>query len=68
MTMPEPFLKGRFNLFETPIGGFHLSYRVDGEEEDRHMEIPPVIAEMMQGKVHPIKALRMLTGGKIPGV
>lgn len=61
MSLPEPFLKGRFNLYETPDGGYHLSYLPDGETETRHMEIPGKAVKfaesMANAKLNPFKFL-----------
>lgn len=43
---PEPLARGRFSVYETPQGGLHLAYRVDGEAEDRHAEIPSAVIKM----------------------
>jgi hypothetical protein len=43
---PEPAMKGRFNLFETPDGGIHIAYTKDeeykqeGEPEILHIDVP----------------------------
>jgi hypothetical protein len=59
--LPEPFLKGRFNLYETPEGGYHLAYIPDGETETKHMEIPAMAVKTArlaaEGKLNPFKAL-----------
>ncbi len=59
--LPEPFLKGRFNIYETAEGGYHLAYLADGETETRHMEVPPMAVRMArmaaEGKLNPIKAM-----------
>lgn len=62
---PEPIMKGRFNLFETPQGGFHISYMRDGEEEMRHLEIPPIVAKVMKGEMNPMTALRKMMSGNV---
>lgn len=64
MTTPEPILKGRFNLYETPDGGFHIAYIADGETDTRHLEIPAMVIRMArasaEGKLNPVKALKDL--------
>lgn len=59
-TPPEPKMKGRFNLYETPDGGFHISYQEDPtylpeygedptavvEHEIQHIDIPGQIIQM----------------------
>jgi hypothetical protein len=37
---PQPVMKGRFNLYETPDGGFHIAYQKDGEEKIEHIDVP----------------------------
>lgn len=65
-TVPVPFMKGRFNVYETPDGGFHIAYQKDGQEEIEHINLPgPLIraAQMMSdGKLSPIAAMKMITG------
>jgi hypothetical protein len=60
--MPEPILKGRFNLYETPDGGFHIAYIADDTTDTRHLEIPAMVIRMArmsaEGKLNPIKALK----------
>jgi len=65
--MPEPILKGRFNLYETPDGGFHIAYVADDETETRHLEIPAMVVRMArlsaEGRLNPVKALREMMAG-----
>lgn len=60
---PEPLIKGRFSLFETPEGGYHIAYIPDGMPETMHLEIPGMIVRMAkagaEGKLSP---LRMMQG------
>jgi hypothetical protein len=65
---PEPILKGRFNLYETPSGGFHIAYVADDETETRHLEIPAMVVRMAkasaEGKLNPMQALKeMMSSG-----
>lgn len=58
--MPDPLMKGRFTLYETPNGGYHIAYLPDGEgEETRHLEIPGTIVHLArlgaEGKLSPVK-------------
>jgi hypothetical protein len=70
MTTPEPRIKGRFNLFDTPDGGLHIAYQRDDSEETEHLELPGKLlklAEMMgKGGFNPMNAMKMFTamGGK----
>lgn len=62
-TNPEPILRGVFSLYETEKGDFHLSYRADGEQEDRHVNFPGIAVRMMMRKIGGRTALmQMLTG------
>ena len=61
---PEPALKGRFTLYDTPEGGYHIAYQADGEDETRHLEIPGMVIRMArasaEGKLNPFQAMRQL--------
>lgn len=65
-SVPVPFMKGRFNVYETPDGGFHIAYQKDGTEEIEHINLPgPLIraAQMMsEGKLSPMAAIKMFMG------
>lgn len=53
--MPEAFMKGKFSLYNTPDGGYHIAYKEDGDDtETKHIEIPGHIAKMakMMGDGH----------------
>lgn len=45
---PEPILKGQFAIYETPDGGFHLSYRPDQADEDQHVQIPGMYVKLLR--------------------
>lgn len=70
MTTPEPRIKGRFNLYDTPDGGLHIAYQQDGSEETEHLELPGKLlklAEMMgKGKLNPVEMFKAFSamGGK----
>lgn len=72
MTTPEPKMKGRFTLYETPDGGLHVAYQPDGDDETGHIEIPGPLVKLMDsvknGEMTPAKAFRALTslGKKVP--
>lgn len=59
---PVVLARGRFALFQTPNGGLHLSILYDGDEQEKHMELPPAMLKMMRmavpGMGDPIKILR----------
>lgn len=62
--MPDPILKGRFNLYETPDGGYHIAYLPDGDDETKHFEIPAMVIRMARmaadGKMNPARMLKDL--------
>lgn len=66
-SVPVPFMQGRFNVYETPDGGYHIAYKKDGEEKVEHIELPgPLLraAQMLsEGKLNPMAALKMFMGG-----
>lgn len=68
MTTPEPseLFSGRFTLYETPGGGYHLAYRPDGDEELHHFDIPAAVvgaAKMAaEGGISPTKLFNVLRG------
>lgn len=65
--VPVPIIKGRFNVYDTPDGGYHIAYVRDGEDEIQHMTIPGMLinaAKMMEsGKLSPLQAFKFLKGG-----
>lgn len=65
MTSPKEMMSGRFTMYETPQGGFHFSYVKDGEEEMRHLDIPPVVAKVMKGEMNPMTAIRKMMSGNV---
>ena len=51
--MPDtPSISGRYTLYETPDGGYHIAYNRDGDDEIHHIDIPPALVKMakMAGK------------------
>jgi hypothetical protein len=60
---PTLLIKGAFGVFETPDGGIHLVLRLEGADEDKHMEFSPMMLKAMKmafpGKGNPIDMLRM---------
>jgi hypothetical protein len=63
---PQAFIRGRFSIYETPDGGFHIAAIFDGEDETRHTEIPGAMLKMagMLGGGNPLSMLRSMFGGK----
>lgn len=44
---PVPFMHGKFSLYETPEGGYHVAYKEDGDNtETKHIEIPAFMVNM----------------------
>lgn len=64
--MPNPVMNGRFALYETPDGGYHIAYQPDGDTEARHLEIPAIVIKMAKasaaGKLNPMTAMREMMG------
>ena len=67
---PEPRLKGRFNLYDTPDGGIHISYQEDPKVVDenwdeyeeqpvQHLEVPGAVLKMAKmlenGEMNPMQ-------------
>jgi hypothetical protein len=65
--MTEPMMKGRFTLYETPDGGYHIAYLADDTEETRHIEVPGPLVSLAkagaEGKLNPLAMARMFMGG-----
>jgi hypothetical protein len=72
---PVPRMKGRFNLYDTPDGGIHISYQedpkvIDAEWDEyveypvQHIDIPGQAIAMMKmlenGSMSPLQALGKL--------
>lgn len=47
MTEPVRLASGKFSLYQTPKGGVHLTLMVEGETEERHVELPAMVVKMM---------------------
>lgn len=57
----DALVKGIFSIYETPQGGVHIALRLDGEDEDRHMDFPRAMvkmASMAGGGIDPLAKLR----------
>ena len=60
---PTPLMRGRFSLYETVQGGYHLTWRAEGEDVDQHAEVPPMVVKLARkGGMNPMDALRALSG------
>lgn len=64
-TGPQLLMEGSFALYATPSGGMHLAYRLKAEDEDKHMEIPPMLvnmaAQMQGGSFNPLSMFKMFS-------
>lgn len=63
---PVPFLKGTFAIYETPDSGYHIAYKVEGETETQHMEIPGAalkMAKAMSGVKNPFAMFGAMRNG-----
>lgn len=61
----QPIMRGRFSLYQTPDGGFHIAFRLEGEDEDRHQEIPGTLVKLARmGGRNPFDMLKGVAGGK----
>lgn len=64
--MADALMNGKFSLYETPDGGYHIAYVVEGDEETRHIGIPPMIVRMakqgMEGNLSPMQMLKGMMG------
>ncbi len=39
-------LRGQFTLYKTPEGGLHIAYRLEGQDEDGHLPLPPALIKL----------------------
>jgi hypothetical protein len=65
--MPNAIMKGRFTLYETPDGGYHIAYKPDGDDRDaQHLEIPAAIVRLAkmgaEGKLSPMAMAKAFAG------
>jgi hypothetical protein len=47
--LPQKLAGGKFAVYQTPKGGVHVSLQLDGEDEPRHIDVPPMMLKMMGG-------------------
>ena len=59
---PEPMVKGKFAIYETPGGGVHLVFQADGVPEPQHMEFPPRLVKMFARGGNPLAMLKGMLG------
>jgi hypothetical protein len=50
-TRTEAKWSGKFNVFETPNGGYHLVYVLRGETEARHFAVPAYLVKMADAAI-----------------
>jgi hypothetical protein len=65
--MAKHLMNGKFSLYETDEGGFHIAYNPEGGEgETQHLEIPAMVVRMArasaEGKLSPLGMMKMMMG------
>jgi hypothetical protein len=58
-------MKGTFSVYNTPDGGYHIAYRLEGESETNHAEIPGAalkLAASLSGSKNPFAMLTKMVG------
>lgn len=58
----EPIIRGRFAVYRT-ADGLHVSVRLDGEDDDRHLPVPPMLIRLMPGGKKALDKLLTNLGG-----
>lgn len=48
---PKAILRGTFSIYETPDGGYHVAYRPDDCDEDKHLQIPGMYVKLMKARM-----------------
>lgn len=64
-TDPTPFMKGTFSVYNTPDGGYHIAYKLEGEDETQHAEIPGAALKMaatLSGTKNPFALIGKMMG------
>lgn len=68
MTTPTRVMFGTFSLYEKDDGGLHISYRPDGDTEDKHIDFPGHIVKMAkmaaEGKLNPMQMITRMRSGQ----
>jgi hypothetical protein len=63
----EAKMTGRYALYDTPDGGIHIAYEIEGTGDTKHIEVPGSVLRMVQmlenGSMSPAKMMRSLMGG-----
>ncbi len=59
---PVPVMRGRFAVYDTPDGGYHLTYQLEGEEEPQHMEFPGMFVNLAKKRGAAIGAVPGMSG------
>ena len=63
---PQPVLRGKFSVYETPDGGYHIAYITDGQEDTNHLQIPGSALRMaakLSGSKNPLAAFSAMMKG-----
>ena len=63
---PTILHQGRYRLYKLPDGGMHVVYKMDGQDEEKHMEVPGQILSMAEGlatgKMNPAHIMKSIMG------
>jgi hypothetical protein len=51
MTEPKVIAAGKFTVYETPSGGIHVTMLLDGSDEPRHFDAPPLMVRMLKKRL-----------------
>jgi hypothetical protein len=59
----EKLSSGVYTVYRTDEGGFHIAYRENGTDEDRHFDFPKI-----EGPADMMKFAMSLSNGSQPGM
>lgn len=64
---PQPIMRGKFAIYETPDGGRLLAYQPEGENETSRFVIPAVIMRLIESqqrgeKINPMQLMKTMMG------
>jgi hypothetical protein len=62
---PTPIMKGTFSVYDTPDGGYHIAYKLEGETDTNHAEIPGAALKMaatLSGSKNPFAMIGKMMG------
>lgn len=66
----EPTQRGRYSLYDTPDGGYHVAYRPDDADQDQHFELPGALVTLARQAAetgvmpNPVKVAKALMGAR----